>query len=94
MKLPSILLPYPFDRKQHQLANAQVFVRAHAAELVQDAGDPEENAKRLRPILKELMHSAEKRRRLARCVSAFGRFDSAEVIARDLLEMAGLVEEE
>jgi len=88
MRLASILMPYPYDRKKHQLANARVLVKANAAELVEDTGDPSQNAKRLRPVLKQLMHSDEHRRRLARAVTALGKTNAAETIAAELLDMA------
>jgi len=92
MRLPAVLMPYPYDRKKHQLANAQVLVKANAAELVEDSGDPAENAKRLRPILRQLMHSDEARRRLARTAGSLSRNNAAETIAQELLDLAGVAE--
>lgn len=91
MSLPSILMPYPFDRKKHQLANAKVLVDAGAAILVEDVNDPKRNADRLRGELRDLMRSDESRRRMARAAGAIGRTDAADVIAEQLLEMARAV---
>lgn len=88
MRLASILMPYPYDRKKHQLANARVLVKANAAELVEDTGNAGQNAKKLRPVLKQLMNSDEHRRRLARAVTALGKTNAAETIAAELLDMA------
>ncbi|HVP09837.1 MAG TPA: UDP-N-acetylglucosamine--N-acetylmuramyl-(pentapeptide) pyrophosphoryl-undecaprenol N-acetylglucosamine transferase [Phycisphaerae bacterium] len=88
MSLPSILMPYPFDRKKHQTANAKVLVDKGAAILVEDANDPKVNASRLRGELRDLMRSEESRRRMARCAGALGRIDAADTIAAQLFEMA------
>jgi UDP-N-acetylglucosamine--N-acetylmuramyl-(pentapeptide) pyrophosphoryl-undecaprenol N-acetylglucosamine transferase len=88
MGRPSILMPYPFDKKQHQMANAQVLLDHHAAEVVEDANDPRENARRLGPLLSSLMESSPRRERMAKASAALGRTDAAEVIAESLLEMA------
>lgn len=88
MGLPSVLMPYPFDRKKHQLANARVLVGAHAAVLVEDANNPEINAERLRGVLGNLMKSEDRRRHLGEVAGAMGRHDAAETIAAELLELA------
>lgn len=88
MRLASILMPYPYDRKKHQLANARVLVKANATELVEDTGDPKANARVLGPVLQRLMHSDEHRRRLSRAVTALGKTNAAEMIAGELFEMA------
>ena len=92
MGLPALLMPYPFDRKKHQLANARVLVEDNAAELVEDNGDPKANAVRLREILPSLMRSDQHRQRLGRSAAAWSRVDAADVMAQNLLEMAGLAE--
>ncbi|MBN2561464.1 MAG: UDP-N-acetylglucosamine--N-acetylmuramyl-(pentapeptide) pyrophosphoryl-undecaprenol N-acetylglucosamine transferase [Phycisphaerae bacterium] len=88
MGLPSVLMPYPFDRRRHQLANADVLVRNHAAALVEDKDDPVDNARRLREELRDIMRSEERRRHMARCAGTLGRTGAAEEIARELFEMA------
>ncbi len=88
MGLPSILMPYPFDKKQHQLANAKVLVENGAAALVEDLNDPKSNARRLKEELRAIMRSDESRRRMARSASALGRIDAADVIAEELFEIA------
>lgn len=88
MGLPSVLMPYPFDRKQHQLANAKVLVKHRAAVLVEDANDPRINAGRLREALRDIMRSDERQRQMSRCARVLGRADAAEVVAGELYEMA------
>jgi len=88
MGLPSVLMPYPFDRHKHQNANADVLEQAGAAVVVADGNDPVENARRLLPILRDLMKSPERRRRMSQSAQALGRTDAADVIAGQLFEMA------
>jgi UDP-N-acetylglucosamine--N-acetylmuramyl-(pentapeptide) pyrophosphoryl-undecaprenol N-acetylglucosamine transferase len=88
MGVPSVLMPYPFDRRRHQHANARVLADEGAAEVVEDANDPRENSRRLLPILRDLMKSDERRRRMAKAAAALGRFDAAQTIAEELFEMA------
>lgn len=88
MGLPSVLLPYPFDRKKHQLSNARILADAGAAVIVDDANDARANAVALRDILAGLMKSPQRRERMSRAAAAMGRHDAAQTIAEDLLELA------
>jgi UDP-N-acetylglucosamine--N-acetylmuramyl-(pentapeptide) pyrophosphoryl-undecaprenol N-acetylglucosamine transferase len=88
MGKPSVLMPYPFDKKQHQKANAMVLVESHAAEMVEDTNDARDNARRLREVLRDLMRSDQRRNRMAHAAAVMGRADAAETIATELLEMA------
>lgn len=87
MGLPSVLLPYPYDRRQHQSANARVLVEAGAAVLVDDAADPETNAARLRPVLDDLLADDERRAALSAASARIGRTDAAERMAAELLQL-------
>jgi len=85
---PSVLIPYPYDRHQHQTANAKVLAGYRAAAHVPDARDPEENAHRLREVLRDLMKSDQRRQRMSQAAGAIGRLDAAQEIAVALFEMA------
>jgi len=87
MSVPSVLMPYPFNRHQHQMANARILADGHAAVIVEDAQDVQINARRLRKVVGELMNSEHHRRRMAESAGAMGRHDAALVIAELLLEM-------
>lgn len=84
----SILMPYPFDKKQHQMANANHLGNQNAAVVVKDANDPGINAKRLRKELESLMVSDHRRERLAEIAGAMGRHDAAVSIAKSMLALA------
>jgi UDP-N-acetylglucosamine--N-acetylmuramyl-(pentapeptide) pyrophosphoryl-undecaprenol N-acetylglucosamine transferase len=85
---PSILLPYPYHRDQHQRHNALVLAEAGAAMLVDDGKDGRLNADRLEPVLTRLMADHECRARMGRCAMTLDRPDSAETIAGALLAAA------
>lgn len=88
MGLPSILMPYPFDRHRHQHANAKVLADARAAEIVDDTNDPRKNAIRLRDVLRDLMQSEQRRMRMRQAASALGRHTASEEMAQSLYELA------
>ncbi len=90
MGLPSILMPYPYDRQKHQLANARMLEDCNAAVVVEDTGDPAQNADNLRIPLRKLMASAVHREHMAEVAGASGRLDAAQSIAEGLLHLAGL----
>ncbi len=88
MGLPSILLPYPYDKKRHQHANARILVDAGAATIVEDSGNPRGNAGKLRETLRDLMKSEQRRKRMSQAAAALGRHDAAEAMAEHLFELA------
>ncbi|MEW6252399.1 MAG: UDP-N-acetylglucosamine--N-acetylmuramyl-(pentapeptide) pyrophosphoryl-undecaprenol N-acetylglucosamine transferase [Planctomycetota bacterium] len=81
---PSILLPYPYHRDQHQMANARVLVDAGAAFVQEDRLEPELNAPALRAALDQLAQ-ADVRMRMGRAAAALGRPGAAEQVAAWLL---------
>lgn len=86
--IAAILLPYPYDRHQHQRANARVLEQAGAAVVIDDAGDPRANAAALRAHLERLMRSRGDRDAMAAASRALGRPDAGERIAALLLAAA------
>lgn len=84
----SVLLPYPYDRKQHQRDNAGVLVRAGAAVMVDDRRDAAANAEALRPVLERLLSDAAERQRMADAARRLGVSDAADQMAAELLTMA------
>jgi UDP-N-acetylglucosamine--N-acetylmuramyl-(pentapeptide) pyrophosphoryl-undecaprenol N-acetylglucosamine transferase len=88
--VPAILMPYPYDKHKHQLANAKVLADAHAAQIVEDSTDAGDNAQRLRPALESLMKGDERRRRMSKASAALGAINAVETMTQELLELAGL----
>jgi len=85
---PSILLPYPYDRKKHQNDNADVLGRAGAAVVVEDKLDGKANAAALKKTLHELMTDQARRQAMAEASRRVGRPDAAEQVADAILKMA------
>jgi len=83
----SVLIPYPYDRKQHQRDNAAVLERAGAAVIIDDRKDPTTNAAALRETLAPLMSTDDRRSRMSAAARGLGRADAAQRIAQRLLSM-------
>ena len=83
--LGSILLPFPYAVDDHQTKNAEGFVAAGAAELVQDRDfDPS----RFAGTLERLLRDADKRLAMANAARTLAKPDAADVIAQRCLEVA------
>jgi len=84
--VPSVLLPYPYLRDNHQAKNANVLVRAGAAVMVEDdkiAG--EKTTYDLRISLEKIMFDEPTRLEMIEKSKTLQRLDAAAVIARWLL---------
>jgi UDP-N-acetylglucosamine--N-acetylmuramyl-(pentapeptide) pyrophosphoryl-undecaprenol N-acetylglucosamine transferase len=83
--LGAILMPFPHAVDDHQTKNAEGFVAAGAAELVQDRDfEPSHFAE----LLERLLRDAGKRLAMADAARALAKPDAAEVIAQRCLEVA------
>ncbi len=91
MGLPSVLMPYPYDRKQHQMDNAKILADNRAAVIVADAKDAETNAENLRYALEDVMVSDRRREQMAEVSATLGRQDAAGTVAAALLKLGKLV---
>lgn len=83
-----VLMPYPFHRDMHQLANAGVLVAAGAGCVVRDDVDAERNRGRLEDALRPLLINDEKRAIMAEAARRLGCLDGAERVADQLLAIA------
>jgi len=90
MGLPSVLMPYPYDRKQHQMVNAKVLADNNAAVIVADVKDPEANAEKLRYALEDMMIVDRRREQMAEVAATMGRQDAAGAVAAALLKLGKL----
>lgn len=84
---PSILLPYPYHRDQHQLANARVLEAAGAAWIVTDTCDTTSTAAALRTLLTDLLTDTDRLTGAADAAAQLARVDAADVVAGDLLTL-------
>jgi UDP-N-acetylglucosamine--N-acetylmuramyl-(pentapeptide) pyrophosphoryl-undecaprenol N-acetylglucosamine transferase len=85
---PSILLPYPYHRDQHQRHNAMVLAEAGAAVLVEDARSTEINVGRLGAVLGQLMKNDPRRSAMGAAARELGRPRAADRIARRVAQAA------
>ncbi len=83
----SILLPYPYHRDEHQLANARCLVRASAARIVRDAIDPDINGPAVREALEQLTGDDQMRQSMASSARQMGRGQAATVIADEIIAL-------
>jgi UDP-N-acetylglucosamine--N-acetylmuramyl-(pentapeptide) pyrophosphoryl-undecaprenol N-acetylglucosamine transferase len=83
---PAILVPLPTAADDHQTQNAEVVVRAGAAEMLRESDLT--GAQLARRVL-ALSADAEKRRRMAEAARGLARPDAARVIVDRVLELAG-----
>jgi len=83
---PAILLPYPHAADDHQRRNAEILVRAGAAEMILE---PELGTARLAATLRALLADDARRVAMGERARAIGRPDAAE---RIVAECQGLVD--
>ncbi len=83
---PSLLVPFPHAADDHQTKNAAELARLGAARLLADA---EATPERLAEELSRLAADEPELQRMAAAARRLGRPDAAEVIAEDILGLAG-----
>jgi UDP-N-acetylglucosamine--N-acetylmuramyl-(pentapeptide) pyrophosphoryl-undecaprenol N-acetylglucosamine transferase len=88
---PSILLPYPYHRDQHQLENARCLTRASAAQILLDEISPEKNGPALWGSLRSLMVDGDLRDRMGAAAKELGRIDAGAAIADRILQLSQVV---
>jgi len=79
--LPSILIPYPFATDDHQTANAQIYVRAGAAEMLPEK---ETGAERLAALISNLLEDGQRRARMAAAAKRIPPASAAENVADEM----------
>jgi UDP-N-acetylglucosamine--N-acetylmuramyl-(pentapeptide) pyrophosphoryl-undecaprenol N-acetylglucosamine transferase len=85
--VPSVLLPYPYHKDQHQKVNAKVLEDAGAAVLLDDVKDRRKNAERLKPAVETLLYDGDRRRAMAGAAKKIGKPDAAGSVAKVLTAM-------
>ncbi len=84
-RLPTLFMPYPFHRDQHQKLNAQPLVDAGAAVLADDLIDPARNARAIGVMLSELLNDEAARLSMRENLERLGPTDGADVVANVVL---------
>lgn len=80
--VPTVFLPYPFHKDEHQKLNAQPMAQTGGAVIVRDTRDAEATAKPLRDALGPWLKNAELRAALSETLRQTRPADGAEQVAR------------
>jgi UDP-N-acetylglucosamine--N-acetylmuramyl-(pentapeptide) pyrophosphoryl-undecaprenol N-acetylglucosamine transferase len=84
--VPTLFLPYPYHRDEHQRANTEVLVRAGAAIVAKDRIDPAHNLADAGKTLADLIRDSARRVAMRVAFAGLGPADGAERVARALLK--------
>ncbi|HEX2836976.1 MAG TPA: UDP-N-acetylglucosamine--N-acetylmuramyl-(pentapeptide) pyrophosphoryl-undecaprenol N-acetylglucosamine transferase [Phycisphaerales bacterium] len=87
-RVPSIFLPYPYHKDQHQKFNAQVLVKSAGAVLCEDRITRDANIAGVAPVLSELLRNTSKRDAMKAALTGLGPADGAGTAARAIITMA------
>ena len=85
--VPSICMPYPYHKDQHQYLNAGKLVEVGAAVIVDDLPDEKDRAQWLWTELEELMKDDQKRQEMRENCQAVGNSNAAAGIAERLMKI-------
>ncbi|GAB4196240.1 MAG: undecaprenyldiphospho-muramoylpentapeptide beta-N-acetylglucosaminyltransferase [Phycisphaeraceae bacterium] len=88
--VPTIFMPYPYHKDQHQKLNAQPLVRAGAAILHEDLIDPIENVNRIAGPLKALLGNPERLDRMRLILRSTCPPNGAQAVADWLATETGI----
>jgi len=85
---PSILVPYPHHKDQHQLRNAEMLARAEAAKIVIDQADTAKTSKELWATLQQCMSDQAQLEGMGQAARSLAQPLAARTVAEQLLELA------
>jgi UDP-N-acetylglucosamine--N-acetylmuramyl-(pentapeptide) pyrophosphoryl-undecaprenol N-acetylglucosamine transferase len=87
-RTPTLFLPYPFHKDDHQKHNARALVESGGAVLCTDHISPESNLRSHADTLSRLISDASKREAMRTSLATLGPADGAERVAKALWEAA------
>jgi UDP-N-acetylglucosamine--N-acetylmuramyl-(pentapeptide) pyrophosphoryl-undecaprenol N-acetylglucosamine transferase len=85
--VPTIFMPYPYHRDNHQRVNALALERVHGVVIVEDAIDADRNAAALNPVLLHLLADEAARAEMRGNLKALGPADGADRVADAALRL-------
>jgi len=88
-RVPTLFLPYPYHRDEHQKHNAQPLVESGGARLMRDAIDPATNLESIGPVLRSLLADDDARNGMRHALASLGPADGAEGVARAVSDLLG-----
>lgn len=83
--VPTVFLPYPFHRDQHQVHNAAPLVKAGGAIVCRDWIDPDQNARSAAPIVASLIRDTARLCTMRDALRGLGPADGASAAAAALM---------
>jgi UDP-N-acetylglucosamine--N-acetylmuramyl-(pentapeptide) pyrophosphoryl-undecaprenol N-acetylglucosamine transferase len=86
-KTPTLFMPYPHHRDEHQRHNAASLEESGGARIARDLVDPKKNLDSVGPALLQLLESGEQRRQMRAGLEKLGPADGARRIAESLVEV-------
>lgn len=89
--VPTVFLPYPFHRDQHQARNAEPLRACGGAVVLTDRVSGAANAGEHGEVIVALLRDEARRAKMRAALQRLGPADGAETIARALLEGAGVL---
>lgn len=89
-RVPSVLLPYPYHRDQHQAANARPLVESGAAIIETDQIHAEANLDRAGRTILDLLQNSERREAMRGAFESLGPTDGGEIVADRILMLASM----
>jgi UDP-N-acetylglucosamine--N-acetylmuramyl-(pentapeptide) pyrophosphoryl-undecaprenol N-acetylglucosamine transferase len=84
-KVPTVFMPYPYHKDQHQKANAQSLVEAGSCVCVEDAVEPAANMRGAGSLVIRLLTTPDALEKLKRLGESLPPADGAEQVARKLV---------
>lgn len=87
-RVPTVFMPYPYHRDEHQRLNAEPLAKAGGAVVAKDAIDAAANLADAGTIVLELLRSPSRRATMRDALAGLGPVDGAARLARALLDDA------
>lgn len=84
--VPTIFLPYPYHKDQHQKLNAQPLVEAGGSLMYDDLIEPKPNGDQLEPVLLALMNDASRRNAMRAKLHQLAGQDGASILADEAMK--------
>lgn len=86
--VPSVLLPYPFHKDEHQRQNAQPIAEANGGVIVTDLANAQTTSLELAPTLQRLLRDDAAREQMRNNLRSLGAATGAQDVADRLLSLA------
>lgn len=86
--VPTVFMPYPFHKDQHQRLNALPLVESGGAVMIDDHAEATANAQQMAPLLRSLLSDTARLQRMADMLGRHAPPDGAATVARWVAQAA------